>query len=204
MGALVAVKEQIPVGAFIPVNPVFTAEDMRKRAKEARKRIEQAGADYAQAKWKRKREAELEAARIAWEQCGQRIYDLPIGPPTIGEHLAKTTTKAKILREVAEKHEVAVKELLGSKRWRRLMPAKREAMYRMRVELPKHLNSLPQIGTFFGRDHTTVLHNIRAHCDETGDPRPEGMEPWEPFSYKVKVRNNDAKRKAEKLRQAAD
>jgi hypothetical protein len=49
--------------------------------------------------------------------------------------------------------------------------ARFEAMYRVRTEIKIAGSepSLPQIGKWFGRDHTTVLHALRRY----GNPAPD-------------------------------
>lgn len=66
-----------------------------------------------------------------------------------------------ILQQVAEKHNVAIRDICSSKRDKFITPARYEAAYRMRHEAKM---SLPQIGKRLGgRDHTTALHGIRMH-----------------------------------------
>ncbi len=62
---------------------------------------------------------------------------------------------------VAERHGLSVEELRGPGRSRRLAHPRQEAFALIR----KHTAvSLPQIGGYSGgRDHTTVLHGVRAH-----------------------------------------
>ncbi|MDB5307264.1 MAG: hypothetical protein JWO38_1466 [Gemmataceae bacterium] len=63
-----------------------------------------------------------------------------------------------IVRRVAAAFGVSERELLGTSRLRRVMVPRQVAMYLAR-ELSGR--SLPQLGTAFGRDHTTVLHSCR-------------------------------------------
>lgn len=69
-------------------------------------------------------------------------------------------TTDQILKEVCEKHQVSLKEVLSPMRSRYVIPARHEAMYRIREE--KCL-SWAQIGRIFDRDHTSVLHGWRKH-----------------------------------------
>lgn len=66
----------------------------------------------------------------------------------------------RILREVAAKHEMAPGLVRSENCWRAVAVARQEFMWRARKETRF---SLPQIGAFIGRDHTTVLHGIRRH-----------------------------------------
>ena len=66
-----------------------------------------------------------------------------------------------ILYEVCQKHDVLMVDILSTRRDVKSVAARQEAMYRMRTETT--MSSL-QIGRRMGgRDHTTVLHGIRAH-----------------------------------------
>ena len=68
---------------------------------------------------------------------------------------------AGILAEVACKHRVSVKELLGRGRRPYVAWPRQEAMWRIR-QTGRY--SLPQIGAFLGgRNHTTVIRGVRAH-----------------------------------------
>jgi len=64
-----------------------------------------------------------------------------------------------IALEVAVKHEITVEEMAGPKRQPRQIHPRHEAMFKMR----KVGYSYSEIGRFFGRDHTTVMHGVRAH-----------------------------------------
>lgn len=72
-----------------------------------------------------------------------------------------------ILEEVAERHRVPVAVMKGTRRYKKYVHARQEAMYRISMEVENL--SLPQIGrNLGGRDHTTVLHGIRAHKARIG------------------------------------
>lgn len=64
-----------------------------------------------------------------------------------------------ILRAVAASFDVAPADILAMRRTSRVVTARQAAMHLVRRLT--HL-SLPQIGTLFDRDHTTVLHAVRA------------------------------------------
>ena len=63
-----------------------------------------------------------------------------------------------IVKRVAAAFGVSEKELLSKSRLRRVMVPRQVAMYLAR-EVARL--SLPRIGAFFGRDHTTVLHSCQ-------------------------------------------
>lgn len=75
---------------------------------------------------------------------------------------SRRTMAQTIIHECAEKYGVRVEDLKGPRRQRNLIPARHEAMYRLKEEMP--MLSLPQIGRMLGgRDHTTVLYGARKH-----------------------------------------
>ena len=67
--------------------------------------------------------------------------------------LAKT-----IIAEVAAAHDVTTAELLGPRRFKRLVEPRRIAMIRIREELGY---SFPRIGQIFDRDHSSIIWNVR-------------------------------------------
>lgn len=92
------------------------------------------------------------------------LYDLHRGPPQ-----PLRTPFADIMRQVGDKHGVSVAELLSPARSRCPAWARQEVMYRARRETSL---SLPQIGQRLGnRDHSTVLHGVRAHEKRMGGER---------------------------------
>jgi chromosomal replication initiator protein len=77
-------------------------------------------------------------------------------------HAAPARTPfADIERQVALRHALTVEDLRGPSRARRVAWPRQELMWRARRETRL---SLPQIGDRLGgRDHTTVIHGVRAH-----------------------------------------
>lgn len=77
------------------------------------------------------------------------------------------TTVADVIRETAAKHRISVADLIGQSRERRYVRPRQEAMYRVFTEC-KHI-SYPDAGRRLGgRDHTTVLHGVKAHARRIG------------------------------------
>lgn len=73
---------------------------------------------------------------------------------------------ASILDDVAARYGVAPKDILGPSRCHELVYARHEAMYLMReTRAPSGFRrfTLPQIGRFMRRDHSTVVSGISAH-----------------------------------------
>lgn len=82
----------------------------------------------------------------------------------------------QIVRECADKHGVTLDAVLGPDRYKAVVLARHEAMYRiaeMRWPNGGYRFSFPQIGQMFRRDHTTVMAGIRMHCIRNGLPVPE-------------------------------
>lgn len=65
-----------------------------------------------------------------------------------------------IVAQVASEHGLTTADLYGPRRTRDVAWPRQEAIWRVH-QLGKH--SLPAIGALFNRDHTTVLHSIRAY-----------------------------------------
>lgn len=78
----------------------------------------------------------------------------------------------QILCEVAFKHGILVKDMLAVTRKYKIVRARQEAAYRMKVELEM---SYPQIAMRVGvQDHTTVLHGACMHAVRNKLPFPPG------------------------------
>lgn len=76
----------------------------------------------------------------------------------------------RIIREVAAKYGRTVDELTGPLRWRSIAWARQEAMFRLRNETTL---SYPDIGRRLNRDHTTILHGVRAHAKRMAEGRAD-------------------------------
>lgn len=76
-------------------------------------------------------------------------------------HCPPISQAETIIRQVQAKHKLGRGEMLGRQRSARVVLARQEAAWRMKRETTL---SLPQIGRKLGgRDHTTILHNIRQY-----------------------------------------
>jgi len=83
-------------------------------------------------------------------------------------------TVANILQEVAEDYGLTIAALKGQNRSRHITKPRQEAYYRAFVECP-HV-SYPEIARRIGgRDHTTILHGVRAHCQRIGKPYADAI-----------------------------
>ncbi|GEM_PF-6006186 len=72
----------------------------------------------------------------------------------------RTPVMDMIAQAVAEAYGISVEDLKGRRIHKGHARPRQHAMYLMAQY--SHL-SLPMIGRFFDRDHTTVLHGVRAH-----------------------------------------
>ncbi|WP_332763979.1 helix-turn-helix domain-containing protein [Phenylobacterium sp.] len=70
-------------------------------------------------------------------------------------------TMRTIAFRVAEKHGLTLDDLRSPSRRRPLVVARQEAMHEIRQATTQ---SLPAIGRFFDRDHTTVIHALERHA----------------------------------------
>ena len=97
-------------------------------------------------------------------------YGMPVQPPASGA-TGKDLFR-EIAREVGERHGVSVADITGDSRLRLIVHARQEVAWR--VYSARHPSgarrfSMPQIGAWLGgRDHTTILHAIRAHEQRVG------------------------------------
>lgn len=83
------------------------------------------------------------------------LYDTIVNAP-VWSPKAKA---AHLVQQVAAKHSVTVDDIMGKSRRRYIVRARQEAMAVIYTEFP--MWSLPIIGKYFGRDHTTVLHSVK-------------------------------------------
>jgi hypothetical protein len=109
------------------------------------------------------------------------LYDEPIGPqfpvwylalkgavPSVPEvtstprHIARA-----IVAEVCLKHNTHPDEVMSDRRKGTIIPARYELFYRLCKETTW---SLPRIGAFVRRDHTTVMYGYRKHAQRNGLP----------------------------------
>lgn len=80
-------------------------------------------------------------------------------------------TMKEVIAETADRHGLSYRDLIGNGLARRVTEPRQEAMWRARcVTMPcgRPRWSLPQIAAAFKRDHSTVLHGVRAHAKRVG------------------------------------
>lgn len=68
----------------------------------------------------------------------------------------------QVIRKVAHENNLFPDELFGASRKQRVSHPRQQAFYELYIT---GRCSLPQIGSWFSKDHTTVLHGVRAHCE---------------------------------------
>jgi len=73
---------------------------------------------------------------------------------------APITNGERILIETAAKHKISIKDLRSSAKYSKIVNARWECMYRLKVELNLPLTA---IARFMNRDHTSVLHALRKY-----------------------------------------
>ena len=87
--------------------------------------------------------------------------DLFIGP-------TKRPMLKDILKNVAKKHGLPIRDMTLPSRHKRLIEPRRECYYEMRRQTGC---SLEKIAVFMKRDHTTICHSIRMHTRKHNLPR---------------------------------
>ena len=76
-----------------------------------------------------------------------------------------------VLHDVAWTHGVSVDDILGDNRCRQFAHARQRVafdLYAMQSPDGSRRFSMPQLGRYLNRDHTTILHAIRAHEKRMG------------------------------------
>lgn len=98
--------------------------------------------------------AQREGAAATAEVCNGVIRKL-----LRGDRRSEEDRAAAIVAEVAAEAGLTVGDLMGATREHRYAHPRQEAWRRIRDDLGW---SLPRIGRMFGKDHTTILHGVRA------------------------------------------
>ena len=101
---------------------------------------------------------DLTQALAAWLRCKDH-KPMPVDIVRIMQEHAQPEGMANIAHDIALKHGVSYKDMRGSKRTQHQVKSRYEAMYVMR----QAGFSVSEIGRFFNRDHTTVMHGLNVH-----------------------------------------
>lgn len=120
---------------------VFLAEKLNSNIREIEGAIKKIGAV-----------AFLKGKEVTLEMVKSSI------PEFLRENKPVTETIEKIIEVTARKYDVTVEDILGTKRTKNIKTARNVAMYIAKQVLDL---SLPQIGKFMNRDHSTVHSNIQ-------------------------------------------
>ncbi len=137
-----------------------------KHYKEVRSRLEKGSTQNMAPVEKRKSDFENRSEEVKeWVQREMARWNMV--PQAAG-----TITVQSLIREVAEKYKIPTALMLQDSRTRPLVFARQELFYRCVMEKGW---SYARIGRYFDRDHTTVLHGVRAHAKKYGLPLPEGV-----------------------------
>lgn len=86
-------------------------------------------------------------------------------------HALSAAVRDQAIREAAAAYGVCARDILSPSRIHRIAHARQDAMVRLRAITDpdgKPRYSLPVIGRAFDRDHTTVVHAIRAIRKRSG------------------------------------
>lgn len=89
----------------------------------------------------------------------------PAAPPEEATLIAPVPSVMEIVRRTAFEFGVSVTDILGTGRTGDIVPARHRVMW---LAARDTYNSLAGIGRILGRDHTTVIHGIRAENERTG------------------------------------
>lgn len=73
-----------------------------------------------------------------------------------------------LIIETANTHGVSPRELVFESRKQRIVKARDEAIYE--VKRAKPMRSLPRIGQWFDRDHTSIMASLARHAARTKQP----------------------------------
>ena len=77
-----------------------------------------------------------------------------------------------IIAQVCDRHGVAVEEVMGRSRFKRVCTARKEAYAMLREERL----SYPTIGRMFGRDHTTVVDGVQRYERDQHERKKEAKQ----------------------------
>ena len=119
---------------------------------------------------KRIADASVEQKRLREERERMRIAEIKMKAMEQDRKVKEIAQSIKpmvidVLREIAFKYQVSPDDVRGRSRMKEFVAPRQEFCWVMNK---KHGWSLPQIGRFLGRDHTTVLHGVRTHAEKHG------------------------------------
>jgi hypothetical protein len=80
----------------------------------------------------------------------------------------------QIVEQTCDAHDICPSEVARDNRKHRAVKARNEAIYLVKARKP--MLSSTQIGGWFGRDHTSILHSIASYSAATGSPALVGYD----------------------------
>lgn len=99
----------------------------------------------------------------------------PPAPLAEPPHITQRRRREDVLAKVAIKHGVTRDEMMSTSRSLVVVRARHEACYLLMKEQKYGYSDL---GRIFGKDHTTILHGVRKHCETHGLAIPEVLGSW--------------------------
>jgi hypothetical protein len=146
-------SEEADMNSHSEIEEPRTAAELIARYRKVRRRL------YSPATLPKLANGETRTDHAA-SKATARILELSRQPePRPSETQFQYQTPAReALQAVSTRTRVPVADILGRNRWPPIAAARHEAVWRVRQVTGW---SLPRLGRFFKRDHTTVLHSIR-------------------------------------------
>jgi len=147
-------RDNLAAVASGQLKSIASPKELENAAKMA-ERIEQT---------RQRQAAQAEINRMIANGEVESVLDLP---PELHVFLTPRDRAKILMLEICEKHFLSPVEILSNRRTGPIVTARQELMYRLRMETTW---SLPQIGRFLDKDHTTILHGVRAHAERNKLP----------------------------------
>jgi hypothetical protein len=160
---------------LIAYPPVYDAKRIppvhRAFAKDKRERVRSAKSVYTKEFIKQAKEAREraeEAKRLDEKQEAHRQGLLTFKRRYMPEWARQ------IVDEMSQKHGVCPGDMARDDRRHKTVKARNEAIYLIKARKP--MLSSPQIGNWFDRDHTSILHSIASHSQSAHAPKLVGYD----------------------------
>lgn len=79
----------------------------------------------------------------------------------------------RVVEEVANRSGVSLEMIASDRRFHSVVHARDEAIYALKDR--RAVLSMPMIGKWFNRDHTSIMYSIACHSERTGSPELTGF-----------------------------
>jgi len=96
-------------------------------------------------------------------------------PPGEPAFITQRRKREALLAMVAIEHGITRDELMSSSRRLHIVRARHDAFYRLVKDLQYGYSD---VGRVFGKDHTTIMHGVRKHCEVHGLAVPKVLGSW--------------------------